>query len=57
MATIFGERKILRKLARVDYLDTLWVENFDEIPLSNIVKEIDPNLCFFHFQQKFENPK
>ena len=27
-------------------LDTLWVENFDEIALSRTVKEIEANLCF-----------
>ena len=32
MAAIFGHRKIFFwKLPRVHYLDTLWVENFDEI--------------------------
>ena len=30
-------------------LDTLGVENFDEIPLSHTVKEIEPNLCFCIF--------
>ena len=28
------------------FLDTLWVENFDEIALSRTVKEIEANLCF-----------
>ena len=27
-------------------LDTLWVENFDEIALSRTVKEIEAYLCF-----------
>ena len=31
------------------YLDTLWVENFDEIALSRTVKEIEANLCFAMF--------
>ena len=31
---------------RVHSLDTLWVENFDEIALSRTVKEIEANLCF-----------
>ena len=31
MAAIFGEGKIFGKLQRVHSLDTLWVENFDEI--------------------------
>ena len=36
------------KLQRVHFLDTLWVENFDEIALSRTVKEI-ANLCFAIF--------
>ena len=51
MAAIFGEGKIFGKLHRVHSLDTLWVENFDEIALSRMVKEIEANL------QKFENSK
>ena len=43
MATISGKRK------RVHSLDTLWVENFDEIALSHTVKEIEANLCFAIF--------
>ena len=38
-------------------LDTLWVENFDEIALSRTVKEIEANLCFAIFGKKFENSK
>ena len=49
MAAIFGKRKIFRKLARVHLLDTLWVENFDEIALSRTVKEIEAILCFAIF--------
>ena len=49
MATIFGERKIFRKLKRVHSLDTLWVENFDEIALSRTVKEVEDILCFAIF--------
>ena len=49
MATIFGEGKIFGKLQRVHSLDTLWVENFDEIALSHTVKEIEANLCFAIF--------
>ena len=49
MAAIFGEGKIFGKLQRVHYLDTLWVENFDEIALSRMVKEIEANLCFAIF--------
>ena len=47
MAAIFGEGK--RKLRTVHSLDTLWVENFDEIALSRTVKEIEANLCFAIF--------
>ena len=49
MAAIFGEGKILGKLQRLHSLDTLWVENFDEIALSRTVKEIEANLCFAIF--------
>ena len=49
MAAIFGEGKIFCKLQRLDSLDTLWVENFDEIALSRTVKEIEANLCFAIF--------
>ena len=43
MAAIFGEGKIFGKLQRLHSLDTLWVENFDEIALSRMVKEILAN--------------
>ena len=46
MAAIFGEGKIFGKLQILHSLDTLWVENFDEIALSRTVKEIEANLCF-----------
>ena len=46
MAAISGEGKIFGKLHRLHSLDTLWVENFDEIALSRTVKEIEANLCF-----------
>ena len=46
MTPIYGEEKIFGKLERVVYLDTLWVENFDEIALSHTVKEIQAVLCF-----------
>ena len=49
MAAIFGEGKIFLKLARVEFSDTLWVENFAEIALSRTVKEIEANLCFAIF--------
>ena len=49
MAAIFGEGKIFWNLQRVDSLDTLWVENFDEITLSRTVKETEANLRFAIF--------
>ena len=49
MAAIFGAGKIFGKLQRLHSLDTLWVENFDEIALSRTVKEIEANLCFAIF--------
>ena len=49
MAAICGEGKIFGTLQRVHFLDTLWVENFDEIALSRMVKEIEANLCFAIF--------
>ena len=42
-------KKIFWKLLRVHFLDTLWVENFDEIALSRMVKEIEAILCFAIF--------
>ena len=47
--SIFEEGKIFSKLARVHFLCTLWVENFDEIALSRTVKEIEAILCFSIF--------
>ena len=49
MAAIFGEGKIFGKLQRLHSLDTLWVENFDEIALSRTVKEIEADWCFAIF--------
>ena len=49
MAAILGEGKFFFKLPRIQCLDTLWVENFDEIALSRTVKEIEGNLCFAIF--------
>ena len=43
MAAIFGDGKTFWKLQRLHSLDTLWVENFDEIALSRTVKEIEAN--------------
>ena len=49
-----GGGGIFGKLQRVHSLDTLWVENFDEIALSHTVKEIEANLCFAIFWQNFK---
>ena len=43
MAAIFGEGKIFWKLQILHCLNTLWVENFDEIALSHTVSEILAN--------------
>ena len=43
MAAIFGEGKIFWKLEILHSLNTLWVENFDEIALSHTVSEILAN--------------
>ena len=56
MAAIFGEGKIFGKLQRLHSLDTLWVENFDEIALSRTVKEIEANLCFAIFGKNSKWP-
>ena len=54
MAAIFGEGKIFGKLQRLHSLDTLWVENFDEITLSRTGYLGDRSkLVFCHFWQKF----
>ena len=39
----FWGGEIFLKLARVEFSDTLWVENFAEIALSRTVKEIEAN--------------
>ena len=44
-----GRGKFFGKLQRLHSLDTLWVENFDEIAPSRTVKEIEANLCFAIF--------
>ena len=56
MAAIFGEGKIFGKLQRLHSLDTLWVENFDEIALSRTVKEIEAN-CVLPFLAKIRKFK
>ena len=43
MAVFFGERTIFLKIGRVHFLDTLWLEKFDEIALSRTVMEIEAN--------------
>ena len=59
MAAIFGEGKIKKKLRRVQWSSTLWVENFDEIALSRTVKEIEANSCFAIFgkNSKIQNDR
>ena len=56
MAAIFGEGKIFWKLQILHSLDTLWVENFDEIALSRTVKEIEANYCFAIFGKNSKWP-
>ena len=42
-----GRGKFLKNCKDYNHsLDTLWIENFDEISLSRTVKEIEANLCF-----------
>ena len=55
MATIFGMKKIFWKLGAIHCLDTLWVENFDEIALSLTVKEIAYILRFYIFGENSKN--
>ena len=55
IAAILGEGKVFGKLLRVHSLDTLWVENFDEIALSHMVKEIEANLGFAIFGKNSKN--
>ena len=50
----FWGEEIFRKLSIVHCLNTLWVENFNKIALSRTVKEIEENLCFCTFWQKFK---
>ena len=45
----FRGGEICFKIAKNTMLKYLWVENFDEIALSCIVKEIEGNLCFAIF--------
>ena len=41
---------------RVHSLDTLWVENFNEIAISGTVKQIEANLCFAIFGKNSKWP-
>ena len=45
----FRGGEIFFKIAKNAMLKYLWVENFDEIALSRMVKEIEANLCFAIF--------
>ena len=45
----FRGGEIFFKIAKNTMLKYLWVENFDEITLSRMVKEIEGNLCFAIF--------
>ena len=45
----WGGENFWKIAKRLHSLDTLWVENFDEIALSRTVKEIEANLCFAIF--------
>ena len=49
--------KCLTDLPRRHFLDTLWVENFNEIALSHTVKGDRSKFVFCHFWPKFENSK
>ena len=55
MAAKCGEGKIFLKLQRLHFLDTLRLENFDEIALSRTVKEIEAILCFAIFGKNSKN--
>ena len=55
MAAICGEGKLFKKLPRVQFSSTLWIENFDEIALSRTVKEIEATLCFAIFGKYSKN--
>ena len=62
MAAICGKRKIFFRGKFFEncqeyIFQILWVENFDEIPLSRTVKEIEANLSFaiFGINLKIQN--
>ena len=46
--------KIFSKVGVVDSLDTLGVENFDEITLSLMVKKIEAFVCFGTFGENLK---
>ena len=52
----WGEENFL-KMPRVHCLDNLWVEHFDEITLSRMVKGLEANYCFciFGANSKIQN--
>ena len=50
-----GRGNFFLKIAKSTSLDTLWVENFNEIALSRTVKEIETNLCFAIFGKNSKN--
>ena len=52
----FWEEENFLKIPRVHFLDTLWVENFNEITLFCTVKEIEAN-CVFPFLAKIRKFK
>ena len=56
MAGHFGKLTNFLNLGRVYCQDTLWVENYDKITLSLMVKEIEAFMCM-HFWRKFKNSK
>ena len=41
MAAIFGERKFFLKTDKSIFLDTVWVENIDEIAVSRTVNKVN----------------
>ena len=53
----FWGGEIFLKIAKSTFLRSGGIEKFDEIPLSRTVKEIEANLDFSIFWQKFENSK
>ena len=52
----FRGGEIFFKTAKNTMLKYLWVENFDEIALSRMVKEIEANLCFAIFGKNSKWP-